>query len=99
MATIEEWIETAEARLFLCQRHELELGTLRARVAELEAAVTRQAETIVAQSARVAELETLAVELVGHLDYCGWGDSWERECSEELQKRADAITNEIIHRT
>jgi hypothetical protein len=37
MATIEEWIETAEARRYLCQRQERELGIIRARVAELEA--------------------------------------------------------------
>ena len=30
----------------------------------------------------------LAKELYDHLNYCGWGDSWERECSEELQDRA-----------
>ena len=27
-------------------------------------------------------------ELLAHLEYCGWGDSWERECSEELRKKA-----------
>jgi hypothetical protein len=27
-------------------------------------------------------------ELLEHLDYVGWGDSWERECSEELRQRA-----------
>lgn len=27
--------------------------------------------------------------LLVHLDYCGWGDSWERECSEELRKTAE----------
>jgi len=21
-----------------------------------------------------------------HLEYCGWGDAWERECSEDLRK-------------
>jgi hypothetical protein len=26
--------------------------------------------------------------LLEHLDYCGWGDSWERECSEPLRARA-----------
>jgi hypothetical protein len=30
----------------------------------------------------VAALER-ALEI---LDYCGWGDSWERECSEKEQK-------------
>jgi hypothetical protein len=29
---------------------------------------------------------TLIKELEAHLDYCGWGDRWERECSKELRK-------------
>lgn len=24
-----------------------------------------------------------------HLNYCGYGDTWERECSEKLQKELD----------
>jgi len=24
-----------------------------------------------------------------HLNYCGWGDSWEHECSEGLRKELD----------
>lgn len=28
-------------------------------------------------------------ELLDHLDYIGWGDSWEREVSEELRWRAE----------
>lgn len=38
---------------------------------------------------RVAELARLAFDLLEHLDYCGWGDSWERECSEPLRERAE----------
>lgn len=30
--------------------------------------------------------------LLFHLDYVGWGDSWERECSEELRAKAKAWT-------
>lgn len=30
----------------------------------------------------------LILELAEHLDYCGWGDRWERECSESLRERA-----------
>ena len=26
-----------------------------------------------------------------HLDYCGWGDAWERECSEDLRKELPAL--------
>ena len=35
MATTEEWRETAEARLRLCQQQELDLGVLREKVTEL----------------------------------------------------------------
>lgn len=29
-----------------------------------------------------------------HLQYCGFGDSWERECSEELQKELNEYFEE-----
>ena len=32
------------------------------------------------------QAEKMVAKLEEHLDYCGWGDSWERECSKELQK-------------
>jgi len=32
------------------------------------------------------EAYTLIRALTDHLDYCGWGDSWEREVSEPLQR-------------
>lgn len=31
-------------------------------------------------------LIALVEALVAHLDYCGWGDGWERECSGELRE-------------
>lgn len=31
------------------------------------------------------------VKALDHLDYCGWGDSWERECSRELEKEIDVV--------
>jgi hypothetical protein len=37
-----------------------------------------------------AATEALVRELLEHLNYCGWGDRWERERSEDLRKRADA---------
>lgn len=36
------------------------------------------------------EAQRLAVDLATHLDYCGWGDAWERECSEPLRVRTAA---------
>ena len=32
-----------------------------------------------------AELVQLVRDLAAHLDWVGWGDSWERECSTELR--------------
>lgn len=40
---------------------------------------------------RVALLEELLAEAKGHLDYVGWGrDSYERECSGDLEERIRA---------
>jgi hypothetical protein len=35
------------------------------------------------------KVKRLLKEAYNHLDYCGWGDSWERECSEDLRKELD----------
>lgn len=32
-------------------------------------------------------------ELVAHLEYCGWGDSWERECAEPLMKQVEEFND------
>ena len=29
------------------------------------------------------ELLTAFADAMEHLDYCGWGDAWERECAED----------------
>lgn len=34
-------------------------------------------------------LRALLSDAKGHLDYCGYGDSWERYCSEGLQNNLD----------
>ena len=43
-----------------------------------------------AENARLKEelsqVKELLKKAVNHLDYCGFGDAWERECSEGLQK-------------
>lgn len=48
--------------------------------------------------AKLTELETTLVEALRaaseHLDYCGYGDKWERECAKEakLEKKiSDAL--------
>jgi hypothetical protein len=46
-------------------------------------------EIIDAQTAELKDQSSLLKDLLSHLDYCGWGDRWERECSEPLRKRAD----------
>jgi len=35
---------------------------------------------------KIKRANDLIRELVDHLEYCGWGDSWERECSEALRE-------------
>ena len=35
------------------------------------------------------KVKRLLMEAYAHLNYCGYGDSWERECSEELRKELD----------
>lgn len=30
---------------------------------------------------KIAMLRNALEEAQAHLDYCGWGDSWERECA------------------
>lgn len=34
----------------------------------------------------VDKLKELFIEMVAHLEYTGWGDSWERECYEHLRQ-------------
>ena len=36
---------------------------------------------------RINRANDLIIDLINHLDYCGWGDSYERECSESLRSR------------
>jgi chromosome segregation ATPase len=54
---------------------------LEAEVDELEARAEQAEATLEAVS-------QLAVDLIEHLDYCGWGDRWEKEVSEKLRIRA-----------
>lgn len=42
------------------------------------------------------ELKAFCLELIEHLNYCGWGDRWERECSEDLRKRADKFEKDNV---
>ena len=37
------------------------------------------------------ELKEYFAKAMDHLEYCGWGDSWERECSVELEKEIDIL--------
>ena len=38
---------------------------------------------------KLGKANRLIKKLIEHLEYCGWGDKWERECSEELREEAD----------
>lgn len=40
-------------------------------------------------SEKIKEMKRLLRAAYDHLNYCGWGDSWERECSEELRHDLD----------
>lgn len=55
----------------------------------------RPARTEVEKDAYIERLETMYVELHGHMEYCGWGDSWERECAEEMIPRHTQLIEEI----
>jgi hypothetical protein len=39
-------------------------------------------------------LKQLLKEAYNHLEFCGWGDSFERECSEQLRKELDEYFGE-----
>jgi len=39
----------------------------------------------------ITTLKTVLGESRDHHEYCGWGDSWERECAEPLQKKIDEV--------
>ena len=39
-------------------------------------------------SAELEKYKEIALEMYEHLDYCSWGDKWERECSEVLRAKA-----------
>jgi hypothetical protein len=42
-----------------------------------------------------AESEEMIRKLLHHLDWCGWGDSWERECSEPLRAEAEQFLKRL----
>ena len=44
----------------------------------------------------IEKLHNLLKETYDHLNYCGWGDSWERECSEQLRKELDEYFKEEV---
>lgn len=41
-----------------------------------------------------AAVRQLCSDLIDHLNWIGWGDAYERECSEELQNRANDFEKE-----
>lgn len=67
---------------------------------DTESAARRMAEQaggeIHVMRTALTEANKLLDELGAHLEYCGWGDKWEREVSEKLrkglEKRRDRIT-------
>lgn len=43
--------------------------------------------------AELKKVKSLLKDAYDHLNYCGWGDSWERECSEQLRRELDTYFN------
>ena len=41
------------------------------------------------------ELISLVIDLVDALDYCGWGDSYEREGSSDLRNKVHAMDMKV----
>lgn len=46
------------------------------------------------KTALVSALQ-MVKDLESHLDYTGWGDSWERECAEPLIKSLEEFNKEM----
>ena len=38
------------------------------------------------EETELEKVKRLLKEAYEHLNYCGWGDNWERDCSADLQK-------------
>ena len=43
-------------------------------------------QALVDETKKSEYLKELLRKAIDHLDYCGYGDEWERECSESLQE-------------
>jgi hypothetical protein len=48
---------------------------------------TARRATFTPEPTALEKAHELILELESHLDYTGWGDSWERECSEDLRRK------------
>jgi hypothetical protein len=44
-------------------------------------------EELVKLQKQVAQLREVLQAASDHLDYCGYGDAWERECAGDLEER------------
>jgi hypothetical protein len=43
---------------------------------------------------QITELKRVIEQLLEHLEWIGWGDSWERECSEDIRDEIEALRKE-----
>lgn len=64
---------------------------LQAMQQEILRRMTAAAETTPPEKPAYKEIVTGLERAIEHLEYCGWGDSWEREVSEELRKELPAL--------
>ncbi len=44
-----------------------------------------------------AELRDALVAVTDHLDFCGWGDAYERECSADLRTTTTELLRHVWH--
>ena len=49
--------------------------------------------------ANLEETEALLKEVYDHLEYCGYGDAWERSCATELIKKLENHFNQNKEKT
>lgn len=65
----------------------------------IETPYGRKTPELLCKAMDAYELQPKLIEMMErleeHLDYCGWGDSWERECSEKLREDLANLNEEL----
>ena len=58
-------------------------------IEELQEGISRLSAENARLKEELSQVKELLKKAVNHLDYCGFGDAWERECSQQLQEELD----------